>query len=247
VWSLARQRGVTMPTKYLWKLLLGLVIVSIIGGCTSLTEGKSEANNGVEASEGPTLSLIIGGHELLTRPTDTLLSGSYRKGITILELLRGSDIATFAEGSHSILSVRDFSLAPELEWELKVDGKTIGDENWDSKVGHDSHLVFTAKSGTHPEPLQTVMMTVDGRSEQVDINHSYVVLFTEDLSVRSLLKSCNQVQLTEDNRKVLSVNDYIPLSNEVWKLKVNGKQLLDSGMDMKLSPQDELEIVLTSR
>lgn len=46
---------------------------------------------------------------------------------------------------------------------------------------------------------------------------------------------------------MLSVDDYTPLSNEEWKLKVNGKQLLDDGMDMKLRAHDELEILLTLR
>ncbi|MNP41437.1 hypothetical protein D3C76_1351410 [compost metagenome] len=73
------------------------------------------------------------------------------------------------------------------------------------------------------------------------------MLFKEDLTVRDLLKSCSSVQLADDNKKVLSVDDYTPLSNEEWKLKVNGKQLLDDGMDMKLRAQDELEILLTLR
>lgn len=236
-----------MPTKYLWRLLLGVVMIFIIGGCSSLTSAVSEVNQDAASSDGPTLSLIVGGNEMLTGSSDNQLNESYRKGITILELLKGSGMATFSGDNSSILSVKDISLAPEMEWELQMNGETIGAADFDRAVGYDSNLVITEKSKTHQDPLQTVMLTVNGGSEQVDLYHSYVELFTEDLTVRGLLKKSSVVQLTEDNKKVLSINDYTPLSNQVWKLKVNGKLLLDNGMDMKLRPQDELEILLTVR
>ncbi|MNL51395.1 hypothetical protein D3C87_1744910 [compost metagenome] len=71
--------------------------------------------------------------------------------------------------------------------------------------------------------------------------------YSEDLSVRGVLKSSGMVVLAEDNKTVISIMDYKPLSNEAWTLKVNGKQLLDSGIDMKLRPQDTLEVALVLR
>ncbi|KTD86968.1 hypothetical protein [Paenibacillus etheri] len=236
-----------MPIRYLWKLMLGLVVVFIIGGCSTNADGNSNANNGAAGSEGPTISIRVGDNELLVKPSDRSLSGSYRNGITIMELLKGSNIATFAEDNSSILSVKDFSLESGMIWELQMDGLIMGNADWNNTVGYDSQLVFTAKPKDHQEPLQTVMMTLNGGSVEVDLHHSYIMLFKEDLTVRDLLKSCGMVQLDDGSRNVLSVNDYTPLSNEVWKLKVNGKQLLDNGMDMKLMPHDVLEIVLTLR
>ncbi|WP_313638819.1 hypothetical protein [Paenibacillus sp.] len=236
-----------MPIRYLWKLMLGLVIVFIIGGCSTNTNGNSNANNSAAESEGPIISIRVGDNELLTKPSERSLSGSYRNGITIMELLKGSNIATFAEDNSSILSVKNFSLGPEMIWELEMDGGIIGNADWNNIVGYDSQLIFHAKSKDHQEPLQTLMLTLNGGSVEVDLHHSYIMLFKEDLTVRDLLKSCRMVQLTDDSRMVLSVNDYTPLSNEVWKLKLNGKQLLDNGMDMKLMPHDELEILLTLR
>lgn len=84
-----------MPTKYMWRLLLGLVIVFIIGGCSTLADINNEGNNGLAGSDGPTLSLIVAGNDLLTNPLDKQLSESYRKGITIFDLLKGSGKATF--------------------------------------------------------------------------------------------------------------------------------------------------------
>ena len=134
-----------------------------------------------------------------------------------------------------------------MVWELQMGGQIIGNADWNNTVGYDSQLVFTAKSKDHQAPLQTVRLTLNGGSVEVDLHHTYIMLFEEDLTVRDLLKSCSSVQLADDNKKVLSVDDYTPLSNEEWKLKVNGKQLLDDGMDMKLRAQDELEILLTLR
>ncbi|MBY3617920.1 hypothetical protein HGO21_00010 [Acinetobacter sp. CUI P1] len=236
-----------MPIRSLWKLMLGLVIVFIIGGCSTNNDGNSNANNGAVGSEGPTISIRVGDNELLTKPADRSLSGSYRNGISIMELLKGSNIATFAEDNSSILSVKDFSLESGMVWELQMGGQLIGNADWNNTVGYDSQLVFTAKSKDHQAPLQTVRLTLNGGSVEVDLHHTYIMLFKEDLTVRDLLKSCSSVQLADDNKKVLSVDDYTPLSNEEWKLKVNGKQLLDDGMDMKLRAQDELEILLTLR
>lgn len=236
-----------MPTRILWKLMLGLVIVFIINGCSTQTDANSNDNNGAAGSEGPTISVKVGDQELLTKPSDRSLSGSYRNGISIMELLKGSDIATFAEDNSSILSVKDFSLESGMVWELQMDGQIIGNADWNKVVGYDSQLVFTVKSKDHQVPLQTVMLTLNGGSVEVDLQHSYIMLFKEDLTVRDLLKSCGRVQMDDGSRSVLSVNDYTPLSNEVWKLKVNGKLLLDNGMDMKLKPHDVLEILLTLR
>ncbi|MNO40018.1 hypothetical protein D3C76_301580 [compost metagenome] len=235
-----------MTLRYLWKLMLGLVIVFIIGGCSTKTDGSNARNDAVEM-DGPTISIKVGDHELLTKPTDRSLSGNYRKGITIMELLKGSNIATLAEDNSSILSIKNFSLGPGMDWELEMDGIIVGSADWNHIVGYDSQLVFTAKSKTNETPLQTVTLILNGGSVEVDLHYTYIMLFKEDLTVRDLLKSCSMVQFADDNKKVLSVNDYTPLSNEEWKLKVNGKQLLDDGMDMKLRPQDVLEVLLTLR
>lgn len=71
--------------------------------------------------------------------------------------------------------------------------------------------------------------------------------FTEDLSVKLLMKNSGMVRLAEDNRTLLNVMEYTPLSNEEWRLRVNDKALLSNGVDMKLKPQDMLEIALVLR
>lgn len=237
-----------MPTKHLRKffLLLGCIIILIVSGCSSVLDMKNEGNYASSSAEGPTISLIVGSKEL-DGNSDRLFSESYRKGMTIRDFLKGSGVVTFAEDGTSILSINGVSLGPDMKWELQMDGNTIKDTSVDTTVNQDSNIVITAQATDSEEPLQFVILTVDGGSRQVELTHSYVMLFNEDLTVRRLLKSFDKVQLSEDNKRVISVSDYIPFISEVWKLKVNGKQLLDNGMDMKLRPQDELEILLTSR
>lgn len=234
-----------MPTKHFGRLL-GLIIILIISGCSSVIDSKNEGNRSSSSSEGPTITIIASGRELV-KNSDRLLSESYRKGMTIRDLLKTSGIVRLTEEGTGILSISGISLGPDMEWELQLDGNSIKDLSVDTSVNHDSKIVITAKSTDGEEALQSVILTVNGGNRQVELTHSYVILFTEDLTVRSLLKSFDKVQLSEDNKNIVSVNDYKPFSNEVWKLKVNGKQLLENGMDMKLRSQDEVEIVLTLR
>ncbi len=234
-----------MPTKHFGRLL-GLIIILIISGCSSVIDSKNEGNRSSSSSEGPTITIIASGRELV-KNSDRLLSESYRKGMTIRDLLKTSGIVRLTEEGTGILSISGISLGPDMEWELQLDGNSIKDLSVDTSVNHDSKIVITAKSTDGEEALQSVILTVNGGNRQVELTHSYVILFTEDLTVRSLLRSFDKVQLSEDNKNIVSVNDYKPFSNEVWKLKVNGKQLLENGMDMKLRSQDEVEIVLTLR
>ncbi|OBZ18986.1 hypothetical protein A8L34_05425 [Bacillus sp. FJAT-27264] len=228
----------------LGRLLLGLIIIVTLGGCSSALGTKAEVITG---PEGPTFSLMVGGKELADS-TERLLSGTYRKGITILELLQGSGIAVFAEDGQKLLTVSNVSLGPAMEWEVQMDGKVISNTNWKSSpVSSSARIVIMAKSDAGGKDPDSVILYVNGGSEQETLTHMYVMSFTSDLSVRSLLKSCGMVQLSEDNQRIRAVKGYAPLTSEIWNLRVNSKKLLDNGMDMKLRPMDELEISLGFR
>ncbi|MFC3745636.1 hypothetical protein [Paenibacillus sp. GCM10012306] len=228
----------------LGRLLLGLFIIMTLGGCSSVLGTKAEVITG---PEGPTFSLMVGDKELADS-TERLLSGTYRKGITILELLQDSGAAVFAEDGMKILAVTNVSLGPEMEWEVQMDGKVISNTNWKSSPVHDNaRLVIMAKSDAGGKEPESVFLYVNGGSEQESLTHMYVMSFTSDLSVRSLLKNCGMIQLSEDNQRIQAVKGHTSLTSEIWHLRVNGKKLMDNGMDMKLRPMDELEISLGLR
>ncbi|MHA6530665.1 hypothetical protein [Paenibacillus sp. BAC0078] len=233
-----------MPSRFLWRILLGIIIIATAGGCSSVLGPTADGSNSGTRNEGPAFSLLVGDSEL-AGSSGRQLSEAYKSGISLLDLLKNSGVATFAADGFSILSVNKVSLSPEWVWEIQVDGKKITD--WNSSVDREDSIIIAAKPAAGGAELQPVLLSINGGSEQPELTHSYVQPYTEDLTVRSMMKGSEMVQLAEDNKTVTTVMDYAPLSNEAWKLKVNGKPLLDSGIDMKLRPQDTLEILLALR
>lgn len=87
-------------------------------------------------------------------------------------------------------------------------------------------------------------MKLDGGSMKPDMTHSYVFPYTNNQSVRDVMAHSGFVKLTDNKMYVDTVQGYSPKSVEKWVVKVNGKELVDSGLEMKLTPQDEVEIRL---
>ncbi|MNO19092.1 hypothetical protein D3C76_88170 [compost metagenome] len=230
-----------MSAKWVWRIWLGIFMIAIMGGCSSVLGAQTEENDGGAGNAGPAFSVRVGDSEL-AGSSGGQLSDAYKDGISLIELFKKSGVATFAEDGYSILTVNKVSLSPEWIWEIQLNGKKVTD--WDSGVDRGDNILIMAKPAAVDAQLQPVIFTVNGGSEQPEMTHSYVLPYSEDLSVRGVLKSSGMVLLAEDNKTVISIMDYKPLSNEAWMLKVNGKQLLDSGIDMKLRPQDTLEVAL---
>ncbi|MDQ0196112.1 hypothetical protein [Paenibacillus wynnii] len=235
-----------MSTKLLWRGLLGLIIMMSAGGCSTILDTKVEGSYTEATVNGPLLSFYVGDSEF-NGSGNKQLSGAYKKGITLRELLRNSGIVVFAEDGKSILSVSDVSLDPQLKWELKVGDEPLGYEDWDHAVDRTDHIKLIAMPKGNMESVESVILFLNGASDHPEMTQSYVLRFIADSSVRSLLKNSGLVQLSENNKNILMVNEYSPLSDEVWRVKVNGKLLMENGLDMKLRPQDEVEIVLNLR
>ncbi|MBT2290630.1 hypothetical protein J7E73_16145 [Paenibacillus albidus] len=227
--------------------MLGLILILISGGCSSVASGGANVNTGgADPAAGPVLSLLVGGNTL-DAGLESKLSGVYRNGITIMELLKGSGVVVFDEEGKHIRSVNRISLSHELEWELRLNGKVTTAAEWNQVVENNAKFSISAHTAGGEEVLQPIILAVNGGNRQTELTHSYVMVHTEDLTVRSLLKKSRFIRMAEDNKTLVSVLDYKPLSNETWMLQVNGKPLLESGMDMKLRPQDELEVNLVTR
>lgn len=233
-----------MSAKLMWRLLLGLILITTAGGCSSALGSGNTGSSAGNGSDGPALSILVGERDM-TGTSGRLLSEAYIEGNSIIDLLKNSGIATFAADGYNLQEVNKVALSPELVWETQLNGKKITD--WNTKVERGSAIVITVKPAAAGAELQPVIITVNGGSESPELTHSHVLPFTEDLSVRGLMKNSGMVQLAEDNKTILTVMDYVPLSSEEWKLKVNDKGLLGNGVDMKLRPQDKLEISLVLR
>lgn len=204
---------------------------------------NTAGNHAAAGTAGPAFSLLAGNIELAG--SGRQFSEVYKPGITLIELMKNSGIVTFSEDGSVIKTVNKVLLGPEIVWQIQLDDKIITD--WHTSVQRGQAIVISAQPAAGAEPLQPILLTVNGGSGQPELTHSHILAYTENLTVRSLLKSSKIVQLSEDNKTILTAMGYAPLSSEDWKLKVNGKTLLNSGVDMKLRPQDELEISLVLR
>ncbi|WP_249899787.1 hypothetical protein [Paenibacillus sp. PK3_47] len=231
-----------MSRTFLLRIWLGFIIIATAGGCSAFN--SETADEHAAAAAGPAFSLVIGDNDL-TGSAGRQLSEAYIQGITLGELLESSGVAEFSEDGERMVTVNGVSLSPEMVWEIQAGGKTV--TNWNSVIMRDQTIVISAKRTEGKDPLQPVILKVSGGSGQPELTHAYVYSFADELTVRSLLKSSGIVGLSENNKRILTVNDYSPLTSEEWKLKVNDKGLLSTGIDMKLRPQDTLELSLVLR
>lgn len=232
-----------MSRTCLWRIWIGFIIIATLGGCSVFNSDPAGEHAAAEAA-GPAFSLVIGDNDF-TGSAGRQLSEAYKQGMTISGLLESSGVAQFSEDGEQILTVNGVFLSPDMVWEVQAGGKTVS--NWNSTVSRETAIVISAKRAEGKDLLQPVILTVNGGSEQPQLTRSYVFPFADELTVRSLLKNSGIVTLAENNKTVLSVMEYTPLTSEEWKLKVNDKGLLGSGIDMKLRPQDQLELSLVLR
>lgn len=236
-----------MTKSLLWRGLLGIILMIAMSGCSYVLNSKAEGSNDRSAvTSGPHLSYYLGDTEFTGSPT-IQLSSMYRKGVTLLELLRSSGVALFDNDGKDLLSVSRVTLAPGMTWGLGVGSKLLDPEEWSYVVTPDDSIRIIAMPASVSEANSFIVLYVNGSSDQPELTHSYILPYVEEYSVRSFLKSSGLVEIAEDNRTVLTAKEYTPLTDQVWKVKVNGKLLLENGMDMKLRPQDEVEVVLNIR
>ncbi|MEK3878799.1 hypothetical protein NSS64_07120 [Paenibacillus sp. FSL H8-0122] len=225
-----------MSTKWM-RFMLCLLLLAAASGC-GLGSGNGGSSNG---GQGLTFSVKVGDSEM-AGSSARLLNEAYVPGNSMIELFKKSGVVTFSADGANILEVNKVSLGPDMSWEVQVNGKKVQELNTTLEPG--SAITMTAGPAGTGKMFQPVIITVNGGSEQPELTHSHVLSFMQDMSVKGLLKNSGMVRLAEDNRTVLTVMEYTPLSSEEWRLKVNDKGLLGNGVDMKLSPQDKLEISL---
>ncbi|WP_405115108.1 hypothetical protein MHH28_11890 [Paenibacillus sp. FSL K6-1217] len=212
-------------------------MLAAASGC-SWGSGNAGSSNG---GQGIAFSVKIGDSEM-AGSSARLLNEAYMPGNSLIELFKKSGVVNFSEDGYKILEVNKVSLGQDMGWEIQVNGKKVQDLSTTVEPG--AAITMSAGPADNGKMFQPVIITVNGGSEQPGLTHSHVLPFMQDMSVKGLLKNSGMVKLAEDNRTVLTVMEYSPLSSEEWRLKVNDKGLLGNGVDMKLSPQDKLEISL---
>lgn len=233
-----------MSTKLMWRVCLGLIFIVLSGGCSAFSSNVAGNSPAAGTTTQPVFSLKVGDNDL-TGSAGRQLGDAYKQEIALGELLKNSGLVTFNRDETALLTVNKVSLGQDMAWEIQLNGKVVTD--WSTIVKQEDSIAIAAKSAAQNTPFEPVILTVNGGSGQPELTQTYVLPFTENLSVRGLLKSSGIVELAENNKTILTVKEYKPLTNEEWKLKLNDKSLLDNGIDMKLRMQDKLEVLLVLR
>lgn len=192
------------------------------------------------------ITLTIDGGTFIPDVTRSL-HFDYMEGLTVRQALESSGIVRFTEDRKAIQSVGEVALDSTLEWGVWLNEKEMASSGWDQElqVG-DEMLVYVKTVGSYSTiPQQaSLLLTVNGGSQYPHLKQYYVNKYDENTTVRNLLQRSGIVQFNANNKYIVSVGGYMPKENEQWILKVNDKKLLDTGLDMRLKPQDNVEIVL---
>lgn len=79
-----------------------------------------------------------------------------------------------------------------------------------------------------------------------NLNRQYAGIYVQECTVRDVLKSSGVVRLSENNKFVVAVENVMPRTNQRWVIKVNDKELMENGLDMKLNPRDAVKLELVN-
>ncbi|MCM3784151.1 hypothetical protein M3231_14300 [Neobacillus mesonae] len=230
---------VRYPTTISAVILLLLIIVS---GCSSIDQETSTAEEGTPGS----VELRVEGGDFipsLTQPVQI----RYDEGLTVYDAL--DRVADLSEDSKEIVSVSSFVLDESLQWALQLNDEEIGPEDWGYSMKDKDSLTLYIQPIAQIEDVKpsAVTLTIYGGQRNPDLRGTIASLYFPDLTVRDILEKNDRVQLSENKKYIQSVDSYIPLITEKWVIEVNGKELMEQGLDMVLSPRDEVRIELAER
>lgn len=228
--------------------MAGLTIIIIASACArgQIMDQPTPAETQTTEVEHPhDITLMIDGGTFIPDVTRNL-HFDYIDGLTVRHALASSGIVKFTEDQSAIQSVGEVSLDSALEWGTRLNDKELASTNWDQELQMGDKLLVYVKTVDSYEaisPLASLLLIIDGGSQKQYFVHKY----SDNTTVRDLLKHSGLVQFNPNHKSIISVGGYTPKQDEQWILKVNGKKLLDNGLDMRLKPQDYVEITLTTQ
>jgi hypothetical protein len=243
-----RQGGVTyMMKKIPGYIGLCMLILVILTGCTRETQ-PSEQPVVSEKDSANTITVAIDGSTFLPDATKSI-KRDFSEGLTLKKALLNSGLVDFTADGKRIQSVGEVSLDSSLSWAVKLNGKDIAPEKWDTELHAKDEVIIYVKaadSGGEGVTYQTTLLKVSGGSVEPNLNRQYAGIYVQECTVRDVLKSSGVVRLSENNKFVVSVENVMPRMNQRWVIKVNDKELMENGLDMKLNPRDAVKLELVN-
>ncbi|GAK39871.1 hypothetical protein PUW24_25350 [Paenibacillus urinalis] len=231
-----------MKVRYSFTISAIILLLFIFTGCSSVDKGTSLAE---DQTPGTVELRVEGGSYIpaLTQPVQIRIN----EGLTVHDAI--DRVAEFNEGSNAIASVGSYVLDESLEWRLKLNDEDIGSDAWGNSLDSKDSLILYIQPIAKIENMEpsAVTLTIYGGVSQPDLRGSIASLYFPNLTVRDILEKNERIQLTDNKRYVHSIDGYVPLITERWKIEVNNKELMDNGLDMVLSPRDEIRLELAER
>ncbi|MEC0243488.1 hypothetical protein P4H66_27090 [Paenibacillus dokdonensis] len=220
-----------------------IAVSLILAGCSN--DKSKEASAKVYAGDVSTI-LISEKDDFFSPEIIRDLEKYLQQGETIHEGLQNSGIVTFADDG-SIRSISQVSLSPAFIWGLELNKKKLGKDKLDTVLKENDEIGISIEPTEQKKSdnnLQFTVLKLNGGSIQPAISHTYILPYVENQSVRDMLLSTDFIKLSMNKRLIDTVKGYSPKSIEKWVIKVNSKELVENGLDMRLTPQDEVEIRL---
>ncbi|WP_136606346.1 hypothetical protein [Paenibacillus dokdonensis] len=220
-----------------------IAVSLILAGCSN--DKSKEAAAKVYAGDVSTI-LISEKDDFFSPEIIRDLEKYLQQGETIHEGLQNSGIVIFADDG-SIRSISQVSLSPAFAWGLELNKKKLGKDKLDTVLKENDEIGISIEPTEQKKSdnnLQFTVLKLNGGSIQPGISHTYILPYVENQSVRDMLLSTDFIKLSMNKRLIDTVKGYSPKSIEKWVIKVNSKELVENGLDMRLTPQDEVEIRL---
>ncbi|PYE51768.1 hypothetical protein HUB98_07005 [Paenibacillus barcinonensis] len=240
------QGGVTYMMKTIPVYIgLCLLILAVLTSCTREPK-PSEQPVVSDKDSANTITVAIDGSTFLPDATKSI-KRDFSEGLTLKKALLNSGLVDFTADGKRIQSVGEVSLDSSLSWAVKLNGKDIKQENWDIELHAKDEVtiyVKAADSGGDGVVYQTTLLKVSGGSVMPNLKRQYAGIYVQECTVRDVLKSSGVVRMSENNKYVVAVENVIPRVNERWVIMVNNKELMENGLDMKLSPRDAVKLEL---
>lgn len=241
------QGGVTYMNKKIPGFIgVCLLILVILSGCTETRPSEQPVVQETESTN--SITVAIDGSTFLPDATKSI-KRDFSEGLTLKKALTNSGLVDFTADGKRIQSVGEVSLDSSLIWAVKLNGKDIDPENWNMELhAKDEVIIYVKAADSTGEGVayQTTLLKVSGGNIMPNLNRQYAGVYIQECTVRDVLKSSGVVRMSENNKYVVAVENVIPRMNQRWVIKVNDKELMDNGLDMKLSPRDAIKLELTT-
>ena len=226
-------------------VLIPLLILGVTVGCRNASEASSSSQTNQVETKLPVISFIAEGY-FFSAETIAALENSLKEGITVRDALKESGVVQFLDNGE-IHSIGKIALSKALCWSLEINNKTAAPADWNQQISVNDKLKLSVRMNDSRQAIladEPLLLKIQGGIVKPGISHTYLLPYREELSIREMFRSSGIIELTENNKTVSAVKGYALKPGEQWIIKVNDKQLRESGLDMKLTPQDQVEISL---